>query len=151
MKKLLLFTAGLTLLFASCKKNDDNTGLGNNQFRIESTTYSDVYLSNSWGMLSAISPTGGALQMSFFDDILPASNGTFKVTYDLNAADQIQIIASGNFNGTTKSYVAGLTAGQTATVSVSNGNYTVKFNNVSARNINDSTETVLVSANVSQN
>jgi len=153
MKKLFLFAAASAILFVACKKSDDdgNSGLGSNQFKIGTTTYNDVFLSSLFGYFSAVSPSGGSLQMRFFNDIPPVTSGTFKVAFDVDAADEIEIIAIGNFNGTSKSYVAGYVAGQTATVSVNNGKYSVQFNNVSARNMDDTTESVLVSANVSQN
>jgi hypothetical protein len=155
MRKLFLTTTILASLFTACKKSDNNsnnnTGLNSGQFKVGATTYSDVFLSSSLGYLSAISPTGGGLQMTFFQNTLPTTSGTFKVVTDADAADEIEIIASSNASGATKTYVAGNVSGQTATVTVSNGKYTVQFSDIDAANVTNNTETTKVSANVSQN
>ncbi|HRO42774.1 MAG TPA: hypothetical protein PL009_08055 [Flavipsychrobacter sp.] len=153
MKKFLFSAACVTMLFAACKKSDNNSnksGLGNNQFKVGNTTYSDVFLSSTFGFLSAVSPTGGSLQFRFNQDILPATTGTFKVVVNPDANDEIQIIALSNVGGTTKAYTAGYVSGQNATVTVTGGKFKLQFDNVSARNQLDSTETVPVSANISQ-
>src|SRR5690606_32737779 len=109
--------------------NSNNTGLGNNQFKVGNTTYSDVFLSSALGYLSAVSPTGGGLQFRFHQDIMPAATGTFKVVVNPKANDEIQIIASSNVGGTTENYTAGYVSGQTASVTVNGGKYKVQFSN----------------------
>lgn len=152
MKKVLLSTALLSMLFTACKKSDDNGGgIPSGQFSIGSNTYTDVFLNTGTGItLNAISPTGGSLQMKFQDFTLPSTSGTYKVVVDPDASDEIQIVAGSVVGTTSKIYTAGYVTGQTATVSVNNGKYTVQFNNVTARNQNDSTESVQISANISQ-
>ena len=154
MKKILLSAALLSFLFTACKKSDDDNsgGIPSGQFSIGSNTYSNVFLTTGTGItLSAVSPTGGNLQMKFQNFTLPTTSGTYKVVVEPDASDEIQIIAASLVGTTSKVYTAGYVAGQTATVSVNDGKYTVQFNNVTARNQNDSTESVQVSANISEN
>lgn len=149
MKKLILAATAATLMFTACKK-DSNDETPENQLTVGSIVYKDVYLSSLNNVLNATSPAGGSLQMKFHQFALPSQSGTFKVVVNPKASDEIQIIALSLVNGATNQYTAGYTSGQTATVTVNNGIYKVQFSNISARNVNDSTETVMLSANVSQ-
>lgn len=150
MKKLILSCFAATLLF-SCKKNEDtntSSGLGNNQFKIGSTTYtgSVVAAVGTIGLIEGSGTTAHAVSMAFIDSEFPTTGGTFKIvaSEDFNAVDEVTLSASDG----TKVYTS--TTGGTIAVTVSGGKISAKFTDVTVKHIVDDNDVTKISANIVQ-
>lgn len=166
MKKFLLGAAALTLAFASCKKDDNNsstptTPTSTNTVKIGSTTYnygaSNTAFARSGRTLSIAAvnsaSTSIGLALYFPDSTAPAA-GTYRVVsadsiFNLRA-NQVAIVAT-TTTGTSTTFYESTGAGTVnAVVSLVNNKYTIKVTDAPAVNTTNASETPNISVDVTE-
>jgi len=142
MKKILLSATALTLLFASCKKDDDK-GAGNS-WTLNGTNYGVSTTQRTATSLTATS--GGTSTVMFMFDALPTTSGTYVIGG--TGANSMDILAS-TLNGTTPSLYSNTSVTANATVTVNGGKITINTPEIWVEGMSD--DSVKFSANVIEN
>ncbi len=153
MKKILLSTAAMALLFTACKKDDNsnNNQTNSGTFKIGTKSYNaqlvQVYDSLAGFFVHAASPDNGTgtLMISFAST--PTTSGSYAIVNRQSALpDPGQIHLLGNSGGIV--YSATGSDNKNATVTVNGNNVTVSFPESYAKNVSGGTDSLQISGNV---
>jgi hypothetical protein len=159
MKKILLGLCALSVLYASsCKKSDDNNTSSGGGLVIGGTSYSTTTAGSTFlvqGPQIAVAGVnnglGASLSFTFGTTNTPAA-GTYKIV-DYNAspsATEVVVLGSKITSGQSQSYASTTSTGNSVTVSVSNGKYTVKMPEVTLTGIVGTSGTTTASCDATQ-
>jgi hypothetical protein len=148
MKKMILAAACLTLVFAACKKSDDNGGgVGSQQFKIGPNTYTALAVVGTGSGLGAIATGGNSLSINFPGTTLPTASGSYTIVSGTPTGTQLSF---GAIKDTSDFYSPSLATAGTATVTVDGGKVSVSFENIWAKNITNANDSLQISANLKQ-
>ena len=148
MKKLLLGAVALTMLATACKKSDD--GGTSNTWKVGSSSYTATTVAgNGNGGAYGVTASSGTDGITFtFNGAAAPASGSYKVVKALiPAAGQVSFIAN---KGTTDFYTPTGNDNISATVTNNGGKITVNMPNAWAKTSSSATDSVQVSANLTQ-
>ena len=148
MKKLLLGAVALTMLATACKKSDDSTPANSWKVGANSYTAATVAGSGTSGFytLTAVDASANGLTFTFNGTTAPTA-GTYKVSSAIiPPAGQVSFVASVS----PKAYSPTGNDNISAVVTVNSGKVSVSLPNAWAKSSSSATDSVQVSANVTQ-
>jgi|GEM_PF-1988973 len=155
MKKLLLSTAAVALMFTACKKKDDNgtgNGLGKNQFKIGGTTYNAMAVTGMGGILAGSGNNGvsdvAGFSIYFDNNALPTADGSYKIVDVANDPNELAISVSITSNGNSQAWGSTASGNPDATVKIEGGKVTVSVPEITVTGV--SSETTTFSGNLTQ-
>jgi len=146
MKKILLATAAVALMFTACKKDDDKNTTPANTWTVNGTTYTatSVTANSTANSLTAIDAANNTISCVFTK--MPTSSGTYKIVESASASDEVTI---GSTLATSSIYLS-KTEGKTAEVTVNGTKVSIKVPEIWAMKAASTTDSVKITADLTQ-